>query len=92
MTHCLLISESLRRFTEQRPGPSRPPPPRYSDSPLGSTPRRNPVPPVDRFQLRYPKMEVRVEATMSSGEGAEETTKDASDITPFLKTGKPLKK
>lgn len=30
-------------------------------------------------------------AAMSSGEGAEETTKDASDITPFLKTGKPPK-
>ncbi|CAB1437048.1 unnamed protein product [Pleuronectes platessa] len=55
MTLRLLISESLRRFTEQRPGPSRPPPPRHSDSPLGSTPRRNPVPLADRFQLRCPQ-------------------------------------
>lgn len=37
------------------------------------------------------ELQVRVEAAMSSGEGAEETTKDASDIPPFLKTGKPKK-
>lgn len=30
-----------------------------------------------------------VVAAMSSGEGAEETTKDASDIAAFFKTGKP---
>ncbi|KAK2921320.1 hypothetical protein Q8A73_000805 [Channa argus] len=59
MTRRLLISESLRRFNEQPPGSSRPPPPRYSDSPLSSTPKRNPVPPADRFQLRYTKMELR---------------------------------
>lgn len=29
-----------------------------------------------------------VEAAMSSGEGAEETTKDAGDIEAFFKTGK----
>lgn len=40
------------------PAPPAPPPPRSSYSPLGFTPRRNPVPPADRFQLRYPKMEV----------------------------------
>lgn len=34
------------------------PPACYRYSPLGSTPRRNPVPLADRFQLRYPKMEV----------------------------------
>ena len=37
------------------------------------------------------ELEVRVEAAMSSGEGAEETTKDASDVAPFLKTGKTPK-
>lgn len=35
------------------------------------------------------ELQVRVVAAMSSGEGAEETTKDASDIAAFIKTGKP---
>lgn len=36
------------------------------------------------------ELQVRVVvAAMSSGEGAEETTKDASDIAAFFKTGKP---
>lgn len=33
--------------------------------------------------------ELRVVAVMSSGEGAEETAKDAGDIAAFFKTGKP---
>lgn len=35
------------------------------------------------------ELQVRVVAAMSSGEGAEETTKDASDIAAFIKTGEP---
>lgn len=35
------------------------------------------------------ELQVRVVAAMSSGEGAEETTKDASDIAAFFKNGKP---
>lgn len=38
------------------------------------------------------ELQVRVVAAMSSGEGAEETTKDASDIEAFFKTGKPRKR
>lgn len=37
------------------------------------------------------ELQVRVVAAMSSGEGAEETTKDASEIEAFFKTGKPSK-
>lgn len=37
------------------------------------------------------ELQVRVVAAMSSGEGAEETTKDASDIEASFKTGKTPK-
>lgn len=38
------------------------------------------------------ELQIRVVAAMSSGEGADETTKDASDIEAFFKTGKPRKR
>lgn len=39
--------------------------------------------------LRFAELKVRVLAAMSSGEGAEEATKDAGDIAAFVKPGKP---
>lgn len=41
------------------------------------------------FSFRFAELKVRVLAAMSSGEGAEETTKDAGDIAAFFKPGKP---
>lgn len=47
------------------------------------------MPSFCRFCGGHTELQVRVVAAMSSGEGTEETTKDASDIAAFFKTGKP---
>lgn len=39
--------------------------------------------------MEITELQIRVVAAMSSGEGAEETAKDAADIAAFFKTGKP---
>ncbi|TWW65399.1 hypothetical protein D4764_21G0002990 [Takifugu flavidus] len=88
-------SAHFRTLTESHRAATRPlPPAARTHSPLGSTPRRNPVAPgslsvaTPRWRLAGVELKVRVLAAMSSGEGAEETTtKDAGDVAAFFKTG-----